>query len=117
MSGAPRKFHFRSDASYLIVGGLKGLCGSIALWMAQNGAKNISVMARSGYDDEKSQGVIKCIEALGCHIDLITGDVSSAEDVRRAFGQTRVPVGGLIQGVMVLRVRKFPLTPAWDPMS
>ena len=108
MRSAPRKFAFRDDASYLIVGGLKGLCGSIALWMAQNGAKNISAMARSGFDDEKSQGVIKGIEALGCHIDLITGDVSSAEDVRRAFGKTRVPVGGVIQGAMVLRVSITP---------
>lgn len=63
------------------------------------------MLARSGHNDEKSQGVVKEIQSLGCEIDLLTGDVSIKEDVVRAFGQTTVPIGGIIQGAMVLRVR------------
>jgi NAD(P)-dependent dehydrogenase (short-subunit alcohol dehydrogenase family) len=94
----------RSDVSYLIVGGLKGLCGSLAVYLAKRGAKNLAVISRSGHDDERSQGVVKNIKALGCHIDLLKGDVAKLEDVRRCFSETIVPIGGIVQGAMVLRV-------------
>lgn len=95
----------RPDVAYLIVGGLKGLCGSLAVYLAKNGAKHLAVMSRSGYDDDKSKGVIKVIRTFGASIDLLVGDVSVLEDVRRCFGQTTVPIGGIIQGAMVLQVR------------
>jgi hypothetical protein len=49
-----RKLRLRSDVTYLIVGGLKGLCGSIAAHLAQHGARHIAVISRSGLDDEVS---------------------------------------------------------------
>ena len=101
---AAPKLSFRDDRSYLIVGGLRGLCGSLAVYLAKQGAKNLAVMSRSGHTDQKSQGIVKQINGLGAHIDLLTADVTNAEDVVRAFGQTRVPIAGIIQGAMVLRV-------------
>ncbi|KAK5992001.1 Highly reducing polyketide synthase [Cladobotryum mycophilum] len=103
----PQQLSFRSDASYLIVGGLKGLCGSLAVYLVKKGVKHISVLARSGYSDEKSQGVIKTIKALGAHIDLLQGDVTDVEDIRRVFKETKVPIGGIVQGAMVLKDRTF----------
>lgn len=94
----------RQDVSYLIIGGLKGLCGSLAVHLAKNGAKYISVLSRSGHGDDKSQGVVKNVRALGAHIDLLQGDVANTEDVRRIFKETAVPIGGIVQGAMVLRV-------------
>ena len=94
----------RADVSYLIIGGLRGLCGSLAIDMARQGAKNLVVMSRSGYADSRSQGILKDIDSEGCTIDLIKGDVSSFEDVRRAFKSARLPIGGVVQGAMVLRV-------------
>jgi hypothetical protein len=61
-------------------------------------------MSRSGHTDEKSQGVIKQINALGAQIDLLTADVTNHAEVVRAFGQTKAPIAGIIQGAMVLRV-------------
>ncbi|ROT38157.1 hypothetical protein SODALDRAFT_360496 [Sodiomyces alkalinus F11] len=104
---APKNLRLLEDKSYLIVGGLRGLCGSLAIYLAKAGARHISVMARSGYGDEKSRGVVKQIKALGAHIDLLTADVTNAEDVERAFQETKVPIGGIIQGAMVLRDRPF----------
>lgn len=97
----------RGDAGYLLIGGLKGLCGSIAIRLANLGAKHIVVMARSGYDDEVSQRVILDLAGLGCAVTLGRGDVSKAEDVRRVIEQSPVPIGGVIQGAMVLRVSYF----------
>lgn len=99
----------RHDACYLIVGGLKGLCGSLAVYLAKSGAKQLAVISRSGHDDEKSRGIIKQINALGSHIDLLTADITCAEDVEVAFRKTSVPIAGIIQGAMVLRVSSSPL--------
>ncbi|KAH9983886.1 KR domain-containing protein [Xylariaceae sp. FL0662B] len=101
------QFRLRGDGSYLIAGGFKGLCGSIAVYLARNGAKNIVAISRSGYHDEKSQKTIYDCNSLGCSVDLIQGDITNLEDVRRAFTTASRPVVGVIQGAMVLRDRMF----------
>ena len=106
MRPAPRKLVLRSDVSYLVIGGLKGLCGSLAIYLARLGAKHLVILSRSGYEDKRSQGVLKDLYAEGCQADLVKGNVSILEDVRRTFKQASVPIGGIIQGAMVLRVRK-----------
>ena len=95
----------RADVAYLIVGGLKGLCGSIALSFARHGAKHLIVMGRSGFDDEASQTVLRNIEAEACKTQLVKGDVINKSDVERAFSAAPVPVGGIVQGAMAVRVR------------
>ncbi|KAH7175825.1 hypothetical protein EDB81DRAFT_633270 [Dactylonectria macrodidyma] len=95
------------EHSYLVVGGLKGLCGNLAVWLAKNGAKHLAIMSRSGSADEKSLGVIKDIEAQGCAVELLKGDVADVEDVQRCLASTSVPIGGIVQGAMVLRDRMF----------
>ncbi|PLB48404.1 KR-domain-containing protein [Aspergillus steynii IBT 23096] len=100
---APRKLRLRSDRSYLIVGGLRGVCGSLAVYLARHEAKSLVVMSRSEYSDDKSQGVLRSLASLGARCALVQGDVSEKEDVRRAFRQSSLPVGGIIQGAMVLR--------------
>ncbi|KAF4630892.1 hypothetical protein G7Y89_g7242 [Cudoniella acicularis] len=100
---ATPEVNLRPDGSYLIVGGLKGLCGSLAIYLARIGAKHLTVLCRSGYSDDKSQAVLANIYSHGCAVDLFEGDVTSFEDVRRVFKQATVPIRGLIQGSMVLR--------------
>lgn len=93
-----------SDASYVIVGGLKGLCGSLAVYLARHGAKSIVVLSRSKYDDERSQAVLQDLKTLSVHVDTVIGDVTRIEDVERAFSTPSKPIRGIIQGAMVLRV-------------
>ena len=76
----------------------------MALNFARHGAKHLVVMGRSGFDDKASQAVVQNVQAEGCKIHLVTGDVTVQEDVRRAFKSTAVPVGGIVQGAMVVRV-------------
>ena len=104
---ATPRFQLRVDCSYLIAGGFKGLCGSLAVYIARYGAKNITVISRSGYEDARSQKVISECNSLGCHLDLIKGDITRIEDVRRAFQSSCKPIVGVIQGAMVLRDRMF----------
>ncbi|KAK7910829.1 beta-ketoacyl synthase domain-containing protein [Apiospora marii] len=104
---AQRLVRFRPDATYLLVGGLKGICGSLAVDFAKKGAKHLAALSRSNYDDAQSQIVLRQLEDLGCQIDLLRGDITKVEDVRRVFAETSVPVAGIIQGAMVLRDRPF----------
>jgi len=104
---AIRQLSLRPDVSYLIVGGLKGLCGSLAVDMARHGARNVVILGRSGYDDIRSQGVLKDLRAHGCIADLVRGDVSNFDDVRRTFASASKPIAGVIQGAMVLRDKPF----------
>ena len=76
----------------------------MALNFARHGAKHLVVMGRSGFDDKASQAVVQSIQAEGCKIYFVIGDVTVQEDVRRAFKSTAVPVGGIVQGAMVVRV-------------
>jgi hypothetical protein len=95
---------FSPDASYLIVGGLKGLCGSLAIYLARNGAKNLVLLSRSGYNDEQSRVVLHDLESLGAQVDTVIGDVTNPHDVERVFSSASKPIRGIIQGAMVLRV-------------
>ncbi|KAJ6023925.1 Acyl transferase/acyl hydrolase/lysophospholipase [Penicillium herquei] len=104
---APRRMNLSPDKSYLIVGGLRGLCASLAIYLAQNGAKHLAVLTRSGHADKQSQRTVRDLHALGCQVDLLRGDVSNLSHVRSAFAATRVPIGGIVQGAMVLRDRTF----------
>lgn len=100
-----RKLQLRSDASYLIVGGLKGLCGSLAIHMARHGARHIIVMSRSGTNNEASARVIENCAAYGCEITEAKGDAGDMEFTRGVF-KSAAPrmIAGVIQGAMVLRV-------------
>lgn len=104
---ASPELHLRGDGSYLIADGFKGLCGSLAVYMARRGAKNITVISRGGYGDLRSQKIIYDCNSLGCHVDEIIGDITSIKDVRRAFKVSWKPIIGVIQGAMVLRDRMF----------
>lgn len=61
-------------------------------------------MSRSGYGDPQSQIVLRQLRDLNCQIDLLRGDVTKLEDVRKIFDKTTHPIAGIIQGAMVLRV-------------
>lgn len=100
------------DTSYAIVGGLKGLCGSLAIYLAKLGAKNIVAMSRSGCSDDRSRNIIANCRSLGCTVEDAKVDVTDFVQVKSALQKARYPVGGIIQGAMVLRVSHCP-TPAF----
>ena len=102
---AIRELQLNPDAAYLIVGGLKGLCGSLAVHLARHGARHLIVVSRSGVDDEASARIIKNCSAYECKVSATNGDVGDLAFVKRVFKSAHPrKVAGLIQGAMVLRV-------------
>ncbi len=99
-----RKLALDSTASYLIVGGLKGLCGNLAIHLAKNGARRIIVCSRSGLQDAASQKTVANCAAYGSEIVEARGDVADEAFVRKIFEEASPAIAGVIQGAMILRV-------------
>jgi NAD(P)-dependent dehydrogenase (short-subunit alcohol dehydrogenase family) len=105
---ALEQLRLRGDASYLIVGGLRGLCGNLAIHMARHGAKHIIVCSRSGIHDEQSAKTILNCEVYGCAITEAKGDAGDRDFVGKVFSEATPAIAGVIMGAMVLRVSQCP---------
>lgn len=98
---------FRPDASYLLVGGLGGIGRSIALWMADRGAKNLILLNRSGLAKESAQATVQELSNKGVQIDIHACDISNESEVKQMFldiSWGAPPVRGIVHGAMVLKV-------------
>ncbi|KAK7972314.1 Fumagillin dodecapentaenoate synthase [Apiospora saccharicola] len=104
---AVRRLQLQPDVSYLIVGGLKGACGTLAIHMAQHGARHIIVNNRSGIDDPASARVVASCNFYGCSVSEARGDAGDADFVRKMFSSATPQIAGIIQGSMVLRDKPF----------
>ncbi|KAI9687316.1 MAG: putative secondary metabolism biosynthetic enzyme [Bathelium mastoideum] len=98
---------FDPNAAYIMVGGLRGLCGSIAMLLAQHGARHLITLSRSEQRDKRTQYILSNLRSFGAEVCQIQGDVSKAEDVERLFKSSSYPIAGIIQGAMVLKDRTF----------
>ncbi|KAI1365810.1 putative polyketide synthase [Xylaria arbuscula] len=102
------KLKLDSKAVYIIVGGLKGLCGSLAVHMARHSAREIIVISRSGLGDDTSAKAIANCAAYGCQITDAKGDIGDLAFVQSVFENTQPKrIAGLIQGAMVLRDKPY----------
>lgn len=93
------------EAAYIIVGGLRGLGGSLAVYLAQHGARYIVSISRSRVHDSASARVHANCDTYGCEVVEAKGDIGDLDFVRRVFRSIQPRrVAGLIQGAMILRV-------------
>lgn len=107
LEAAPRRrgFELRPDRSYFLAGGLGGLGRSISVWMAEHGAKNLIYLSRSGGTKPEDIALCKDLEVAGCTAQILTGSVTEISDVRNAISNAQLPIAGVLQFSMVLRVR------------
>lgn len=101
---ALRTLRLQPNASYLIVGGLKGACGTLAIHMAVHGARHIIVSSRSGINDDASARIVDSCRVHGCEVTEAKGDIGNVEFTRQLFKFANPRIAGIIQGAMVLRV-------------
>lgn len=94
----------RPDASYLMVGGLGGLGQAVSTWMVEHGAKNLIYLSRTAGQTERDAIFIKELEAYGCSVQTFPGSVSKLSDVENVVKNASMPIAGVMQMSMVLRV-------------
>ncbi|NEP57197.1 MAG: SDR family NAD(P)-dependent oxidoreductase, partial [Symploca sp. SIO2G7] len=94
----------RSNATYLITGGLGALGLHIAEWMAEKGARNLVLISRR-QPSEQAQQTIQHLEELGTQVKVLSADISIESDVANILEQIQTslpPLLGVIQAAGVL---------------
>lgn len=94
----------RPNASYLLVGGLGGLGRALSTWLAERGAKNLIYLSPNAGKGPHDAILVEELKALGCTAQLVPGSVAELSDVQRAVKLARLPIAGVVQMSMVLRV-------------
>ena len=95
---------FTSDKRYIVVGGLGGLGRFICFWMIENGARQITVVSRSGAGTQESRDAISAMKSSGASIQCIKADACNRKAISEIFCELRkeYPIGGVINLAMVL---------------
>ncbi|KAJ5823826.1 Acyl transferase/acyl hydrolase/lysophospholipase [Penicillium robsamsonii] len=97
---------FRANASYMLVGGLGGIGREVASWMAQNGAKSLIFVSRSGLSRHESQATVRGLVKQGIQVTTRVCDISNETEVQQMFhdlSRCVPPIRGVIQAAMVLK--------------
>ncbi|KAG8526399.1 putative secondary metabolism biosynthetic enzyme [Bacidia gigantensis] len=101
---------FRTDASYLLVGGLGGIGRATARWMLDHGATRFIFASRSGPDRPKSRELIEFLRNEGAKVAAVRCDISDADDLERLLhtcAKTMPPIRGVIHGALVTKPDLF----------
>lgn len=104
---------FAADKTYILFGMTGDLGVSIALWMVDNGARNVVLTSRH---PAVPAGVFEYMSQKGAELRVTSVDVTNKENLTAAYNELKSslpPVGGIINGAMVLRDRPF-LDTTWD---
>ena len=108
------KIRFSADRSYLLVGGFGGLGKSAAVWLAERGAGYIIFFSRSASAQAaENSSLLRELEALGCSVQIVTGDVTNIADVVSLVANATRPIAGILHLPIVTRVCR-PLQPRKD---
>lgn len=93
----------KSDASYLVVGGLGRIGRRICEWLVDHGARNLIILSRSA----KVDPFVTSLQHRGCVVRLHPCDVSDKSQLdavlQRCEEENMPPIRGVIQAAMVLK--------------
>ncbi|KAI8628831.1 hypothetical protein F5Y19DRAFT_435045 [Xylariaceae sp. FL1651] len=98
---------FDGGKSYLMVGCLGGLGGSLSKWMVSRGARKFVFLGRSGLQKPAARDLVCDLELLGATCKVIQGDVRNREDVDAAIAAAEGDIGGVVQAAMGLNEALF----------
>ncbi|KAH8422376.1 uncharacterized protein LDX57_000132 [Aspergillus melleus] len=94
---------FSPDAAYILTGGLGGIGRFVCRWMADNGARELVCLSRTS--PSSNGDFVSEMEAQGCQLTLVQGNVAIEDEVRVALKSCKKPLKGVLHMAMVLRDR------------
>ena len=100
----------RTDASYLLIGGLGGIGRATASWMLKQGARNFIFASPSGSEKQRAKETITLLKDQGARVAVFKCDISSITDLDRVLEEGRKdmpPIRGMIHAPLVLKVREL----------
>ncbi|KFZ17687.1 hypothetical protein V501_01603 [Pseudogymnoascus sp. VKM F-4519 (FW-2642)] len=107
MTPTVQDLELRSDASYLLVGGLGGIGRQVSTWMVEHGARHLIFLSRSAGESAEDQAFLHELKIQGCCAQAIAGSVENPQVVGRAVEMATQPLAGIIHMPMVIRDRTF----------
>ncbi|KAI8309179.1 Highly reducing polyketide synthase FUM1 [Colletotrichum sp. SAR11_59] len=101
---------FKNDATYMLVGGMGGLGGSIARWMVSHGARDLVFLSRSAGAGAEDQVLMAELEGVGCRTTAIACDITdeSAVEAITSRVSSSKRIAGVINLAMVLADGSLP---------
>jgi NADPH:quinone reductase-like Zn-dependent oxidoreductase/acyl carrier protein len=96
---------FRADATYLVTGGLGGFGLTTAQWMAEQGARHLVLVGRSGAATQQAVDGVKSLEAAGVRVMVAAADVADPAQLSAVLAdiaREMPPLRGVIHAAMVL---------------
>lgn len=96
----------RSDATYVLVGGLGGLGRGLAIYLADHGAKHLAFFSRTDDVQPAARKVLDQLKERNVQAEIFVYDVTDPEALKTAVAQisnAMPPIKGVVQGAMVLR--------------
>lgn len=97
---------FDPNATYVIAGGFGGIARRTARWMADQGARHLLLLGRSGPKSESARQLVEELHVAGVQVHHPPCDVADASALSTVLAEcqsTMPPIKGCIQGAMVLR--------------
>ncbi|GME32277.1 Lovastatin diketide synthase LovF 2 [Neofusicoccum parvum] len=107
----------RGDATYVLAGGLGGICREIGRWLAEKGARHLVFLSRSAASGEDNGAYIQSLrKTYGTNALAFDCDVGDEASLRAVLDQiaSLPPVRGCVTGAMVLRDTLFDKMTAAD---
>ena len=111
-------FAVNPGACYLITGGLGSVGLRTAAWLADEGARHLILIGRSGPSPQAST-TLEALRMRGVRVDIHCADVSRREDLQGVFQSIResgVPLAGVVHAAGVLDDGAL-LQQTWDRME
>ncbi|CAM5707027.1 type I polyketide synthase [Mycolicibacterium aubagnense] len=93
------ELELRSDATYLVTGGLGSLGLEIAGYLAAHGARHLVLTSRRAPGEEAQRRIEALRAQHGCDVRAITADVANPHDVARLMSTVRAelpPLAGVV---------------------
>jgi len=94
----------RSDATYLVTGGLGALGLRLAEWLTSEGARHLALVGRRA-PGAAARAAIDRLQAAGAEVRVCAADVSDATSVQRLFAELHAswpPLRGMVHAAGVL---------------
>jgi len=100
-----RKPLFRANGSYLVTGGFGAFGLKVAEWMADEGAKTLVLLGRTGPTNQDAKETLDRLAKRGVHVVPVSADISDERALRRLFDRIAgglPPLRGVFHAAAVL---------------
>ncbi|WP_170221076.1 type I polyketide synthase [Amycolatopsis cihanbeyliensis] len=101
----PRPLRLDPAATYLVTGGLSGLGGATASWLAERGARHLALLGRRGAGTAEAAAILEGLAARGVTATPYAVDVTDVDAMRatiESIDGTGKPLRGVVHAAMAL---------------